>query len=278
MLLLAGKASTRRRPVNSALGRTSAHATVQAKPLAPWPRFPACFAQAGLVLSPSVATLAAFACPRTPGRHHRALRASIRQLRLEPSPGQSWLALRAGVLRRAVSSRARRLRCSWSACIAPCRRRFEPPPRHAHRRGISQLSLGQAAIHRPSVQLPASQGAAQHVGQPDPPRHAALAAKRSLSILRLAARAPCRSGRVTSTLGSTWVRQESRCFLHLGTKALLPPVSRMATQPARHCRESVPRGPPSSSAVQPSGRPSLLRGGLTLLHLRPALPMPQGAA
>jgi hypothetical protein len=129
--------------------------------LAQQPQSLAHFGSAGDRLGPSRPMLCVAVSPTIPRRHHRALRAGIRQLRLGPSAGQLWLALRASVLRRAISSWARRLRYVWSARLPPCGRRNEPPSRQIRSGGsFVQLSLGQAAVHRPSVQLPASQGAA----------------------------------------------------------------------------------------------------------------------
>jgi hypothetical protein len=116
------------------------------------PQSPARFGSAGDRLGPSRPMLCVAASPTFPRRHHRALRAGIRQLRLGPSAGQLWLALRASVLRRAVP---------WSAWLAPCRRRNEPLSRQVRSGGsFFQLSRGQAAVHRPSAQLPAPHSAA----------------------------------------------------------------------------------------------------------------------
>jgi hypothetical protein len=110
------------------------------------------------------------ASPSGATRRHHVCCDSSHQL------GQLWLALRASVLRRAVSSRARRLRYACSAWLAPCRRRYGPPPRQTHRRGIFQLSLGNAAVHRPSASV-------------------ASAARRGLTCRSTGASTACRPGR-----------------------------------------------------------------------------------
>ena len=101
----AGQAPYRRRPVNSALGlafnmaRSHKWSIVSSQVPAI-----ARFGHAPEQPSSSHAAVPATNELAAPGIWEQALRAGQRLLQIQPPPGLSWLALRASVLRRAVSS------------------------------------------------------------------------------------------------------------------------------------------------------------------------------